>query len=228
LAVALLTVGLTVPQLFLVTGLMNAAVAFYIYGLVPEFLLRFACWALIHTVYRLEKIGTEQIPETGPALLVCNHVSYVDVMVISASCPRPIRFIVDERFLRKPGLRYLLRDFRAIPVQATASGVIQEALQKGELVCCFPEVEITDSGTLGPFRVDIKKVLGETDVSVIPMALKGLWGSVFSKRHGPFPKSLFRMRLFLPIKLNVGEPFAARDITTKRLQIEIAELGGEG
>jgi len=224
LAVALLAVGLTVPQLFLVTGLMNAAVAFYIYGLVPEFLLRFACWALIHTVYRLEKIGTEQIPETGPALLVCNHVSYVDVMVISASCPRPIRFIVDERFLRKPGLGYLLRDFRAIPVQAAESGLVQEALQRGELVCCFPEVEITNSGTLGPFQVNIEKLLGKTDVPVIPMALKGLWGSVFSKRHGPFPKSLFRARLFLPIKLNVGKPLDFDEASTARLESDIVAL----
>jgi 1-acyl-sn-glycerol-3-phosphate acyltransferase len=236
LAVVLLAAGLSIPELFLVTGLMNAAVALYIYGLVPEFLLRFVCWILIHSVYRLDKTGVDQIPEVGPALLVCNHVSLVDALVISASCPRPIRFAIDQRLLRKPGLRLLLRDFRVIPFQAAPSApelpypdaqLVQEALLRGELVCLFPEGPITDSGAINPFRIDVEGLLDGICAPVIPLALKGMWASVFSRRYGTGLKSLFRARPFLPISLVVGVPLLSAEATSLRLQAEVAALRGE-
>jgi MFS family permease len=90
-AIGLLDLGFTIPQLFLAAAVFNAAVAIYIYALVPEFLMRFLIWLLVHTVYRLDKSGLEHIPDTGPAVLVCNHVSFVDGLVTAAACPRPIR-----------------------------------------------------------------------------------------------------------------------------------------
>src|SRR5258706_784107 len=99
---ALLDSGLGFPELFLVVGLMNAAVAGYIYLLVPEFLMRFICWLLIHSIYRLEKRGLENIPEKGPAVLVCNHVSFVDPLVILAASPRPIRLVMDHNIVKTP------------------------------------------------------------------------------------------------------------------------------
>ena len=116
LAIGLLKAGLSIPELFLVTGLMNAAVALYIYGLVPEFLMRFLAWLLIHTFYRVEKEGLEHIPDEGACVVVCNHVSYVDAVVIAACVRRPIRFVMDHRIFRVPVLSFIFRTMRTIPI----------------------------------------------------------------------------------------------------------------
>ena len=104
------------PELFLVTALMNAAVAVFIYGLVPEFLMRFLAWLLIHTFYRVDKRGLEHIPDEGPCIVVCNHVSYVDAVVIAACVRRPIRFVMDHRIFRVPVLSFIFRTMRTIPI----------------------------------------------------------------------------------------------------------------
>ncbi len=109
LAIALFQLGATIPQVFLVTALLSAAVAIYIFTLVPEFLMRFMAWLLIHSVYRLRKTGLEHIPDTGAALIVCNHVSYVDALVISAACRRPIRWVMDHRIFQTPLLSFFFR-----------------------------------------------------------------------------------------------------------------------
>src|SRR5205814_3626970 len=116
LAAALLHAGLSLPELYLVVALMNAAVALYIYTLVPEFLMRFMVWMLIHSVYRLRKTGLERIPEEGPAIVACNHVSFVDALVISAACRRPIRWVMDYRIFRIPVLSFFFRTVRAIAI----------------------------------------------------------------------------------------------------------------
>jgi 1-acyl-sn-glycerol-3-phosphate acyltransferase len=148
MATALLRSGSPLPQLFLVVGLMNAAVAAYIYFLVPEFLMRFICWLLIHSVYRLEKRGLENIPEEGPAVLACNHVSFVDPLVILAASPRPIRFVMDHRIFKIPVLSFVFRTGKAIPIAPAkedealmnaAFDRVAEALAEGELVGIFPE-----------------------------------------------------------------------------------------
>src|SRR5689334_13132573 len=150
---ALLHAGLTLPELYLVVGLMNAAVAVFIYTLVPEFLMRFIIWILIHSVYRLEKSGLERIPDEGPAIIVCNHVSFVDALVISAACRRPIRFVMDHRIFRIPVLSFVFRTGRAIPIapakedsamMENAFAEVAKALKDGDLVGIFPEGRITD------------------------------------------------------------------------------------
>ena len=115
-AALFLELGVTVPQLFLLTAALNAAVAIYIYTLVPEFLMRFLAWLLVHSVYRVEKSGLENIPEEGPAVLVCNHVSFVDAVVIMAASPRPIRFVMDHHIYRTPVLNFIFRTGGAIPI----------------------------------------------------------------------------------------------------------------
>ncbi len=161
MAKTLLDAGLTFPQLFLVVGLMNAAVAAYIYMLVPEFLMRFVCWLLIHTFYRLEKSGLENIPDEGPAVLVCNHVSFVDPLVILAASPRPIRFVMDHRIFKMPVVSFVFRTGKAIPIAPAkedeklleaAYDEVSKALRAGELVAIFPEGRITDTGEINPFR----------------------------------------------------------------------------
>lgn len=232
LAVALLSMGLTIPQLFLVTALMNGAVAFYIYGLVPEFLLRFLCWIVVHTVYRLSKTGQENIPETGPALLVCNHVSMIDFLIISAGCPRPIRFVLDERMMRNPIFRIYFRGSKMIPFETGRSLVdrrlpvekIHQALADGELVCVFPEGQISDSGAVTPFRITLDDVLKKTDTIVIPCALKGLWGSIFSRQFVNPLRALIQARLFLPIEMTIGRPIPGTTTDTSCLQREVELL----
>jgi 1-acyl-sn-glycerol-3-phosphate acyltransferase len=237
MAMALLSAGLTIPQLFGVLAVMNALVAAHIYTLVPEFLMRFLCWILVHTIYRLEKRGLENIPEHGPALLVCNHVSFVDPLVILAASPRPIRFVMDHRIFRTPILSFVFRTGKAIPiapakedpkVMEEAFDQVAQALEAGELVCIFPEGRITDTGDLYPFRPGIRRVLERTPVPVVPLALKGLWGSFFSRVHGgKAMRNPLRNKLFERIGLEAAPRVRPEEATPEFLQATVAELRGE-
>lgn len=235
LAMVLLKAGLSIPELFLVTALLNAAVAVYIYTLVPEFLLRFLAWILIHTVHKVKKIDTHNIPEEGPAVLVCNHVSYVDAIAILASSPRPIRFIMDARIFAVPVLSWLFRSIRAIPilpakdnpeVMQKALDSAAEALENGELVCIFPEGRLTTTGDMGEFKGGIKKIIDRTPVPVIPMALRGLWGSMLTKqKSNPFSRG-FKRGIRSQLTLAVGPSVAPENATPEYLQTLVAELRG--
>jgi hypothetical protein len=232
----LLDAGLTFPELFLVVGLMNAAVAAYIYFLVPEFLMRFLCWILVHSVYRLEKRGLENIPATGPAVLVCNHVSFVDPLVILAASPRPIRFVMDYRIFKTPVLSFVFRTGKAIPVAPAkenekllndAYDKIAEALEHGELVAIFPEGRITDTGELYPFKRGIGRIVERTPVPVIPLALKGLWGSFFSRRGGPAMSRPSQLSPFRHIALQAAAPLAPAMATPEELQDVVLAMRGD-
>jgi 1-acyl-sn-glycerol-3-phosphate acyltransferase len=236
MAKALLDAGLTLPELFLVVGLMNAAVAAYIFTLVPEFLMRFLCWLLVHTVYRLEKRGVENIPEEGAAVVVCNHVSFVDVLVILAASPRPIRFVMDHRIFKMPVLSFVFRTARAIPIAPAkedpvllekAYDDVARGLEAGELIGIFPEGRITDTGELYPFRGGVARILERTPVPVVPMALKGLWGSFFSRVAGAAMTRPFRRGAFSKIGLEVAPPVAPALVTPEGLQAEVAALRGD-
>lgn len=235
MAAFLLGHGFTIPQLFLVTALLNAAVAAYIYTLVPEFLMRFLCWLLIHSVYRLRKTGLEHIPDDGAALVTCNHVSFVDALVIAAACPRPIRFVMDHNIFRIPVLSFVFRTGRAIPIAPAkedpvmlerAFDEVARALEAGDIVAIFPEGRITHDGEMGPFRAGVARILGRTPVPVIPMALSGLWGSFFSRVDGAAMRRPFRRGLFSGVYLRVGAPVGADRATPELLQARTLELRG--
>jgi len=232
----LLAAGFSVPQLFLVTAVLNAVVAIYIYTLVPEFLLRFIVWLLVHTVYRLRTEGIEHIPEQGPAVLVCNHVSFVDALVIMAASRRPVRFVMDHRIFRLPVLSFVFRESRAIPIAPAkedpaltqrAFDTVADALAAGELVAIFPEGRITDTGELTPFRPGIRRIVERSPVPVVPMALRGLWGSFFSRKDGPAMSRPLRRGLFNRIELIVGSPVGTSKATPETLQAHVAALRGE-
>ena len=236
LAIGLFKAGLTIPQLFLVTALMNAAVAIYIYTLVPEFLMRFLVWLLIHSVYRLKKSGLDQIPEAGPAVLVCNHVSYVDALIIAAACRRPIRFVMDHRIFRVPVLNFVFRTGRAIPIASAredpallerAYHEIARALEQGDLVGIFPEGKLTDTGEMSSFRPGIKRIVERTPVPVVPMALRGLWGSFFSRMGGSAMMRPFRRGVFSRIALLVGQAVPPGAVTPEGLQAAVLALRGD-
>jgi 1-acyl-sn-glycerol-3-phosphate acyltransferase len=235
---ALLDSGLSFPELFLVVGLMNAAVAGYIYMLVPEFLMRFICWLLIHSIYRLEKRGLENIPEKGPAVLVCNHVSFVDPLVILAASPRPIRFVMDHNIFKTPIVSFVFRTGKAIPIAPAkedgklleeAYDRIAQALEAGELVAIFPEGRITDTGDLYPFRGGIKRIVERTPAPVVPLALKGLWGSFFSRRGGKAMTKphLLISNLFKKISLEASAAVAPAAATPEGLQVEVQRMRGD-
>ena len=235
IAIGLLALGLTIPQLFLVTALMNAAVALFIYDLVPEFLMRFLAWLLIHTFYRVDAKGLENVPDEGPCIIVCNHVSYVDAIVIAACVRRPVRFVMDHRIFRIPLLSFIFRTMRTIPIapakedarmKERAFAEAGEALRAGEIVGIFPEGKLTDTGELNPFRPGVQQMLEATPVPVVPMALSGLWGSFFSRSHDG--KAMRRIRgAFSRIAFIVAPPVAPERVTLAGLQSTVLALRGE-
>jgi 1-acyl-sn-glycerol-3-phosphate acyltransferase len=215
---------------------MNAAVAVFIYTLVPEFLMRFIVWILIHSIYRLEKSGLERIPDEGAAVIVCNHVSFVDALVISAACRRPIRFVMDHRIFKLPILSFVFRTGRAIPIAPAkedpammdrAFAQVAQALRDGDLVAIFPEGRITDTGELYPFRPGIRRILEATPVPVVPVALRGLWGSFFSRKGGAAMSRPARLLPFKKIGIVVGELVPAAAATPEALQANVLALRGD-
>ena len=232
IAGALLGAGFTVPQVFLFTGIANAVVAFYIFLLVPEYLLRFVAWGMSRFIYRYKVRGDEHIPTTGAAVLVCNHVSFVDAVLLMAASPRPMVFLMDHRIFRQPVLGWLFRLAKAIPIapqkedpQAYEAAFERaaEVLRAGDLLAIFPEGGITKDGTLQPFKGGIVKILDRAradglDVPVVPMALTNLWGSYFSRiEQGTAMVRPFRRGFLNPVGLNVGAPMPAAEVTPELL-----------
>lgn len=234
LAALALNAGLTIPQLLLLTGVLNAFVAIYIYSLVPEFLLRFIAWLLVHFVYRLDRRDIDNIPEEGPALLICNHVGFADAIVISAACPRPIRFIMESSIFKIPVLSALFRGMKAIPVAPQkedpkvyerAFELVAAELRDGNLVCIFPEGRLTPDGEIGEFRAGMMRILKETPVPVVPLSLSGLWDSMFSRKYKQVWKRLPR-RFLAKITLKVGQPVPAEQAEVQDLRQRVVELRG--
>ncbi len=232
----LLQLGLSIPQLILVTALLNALVAIYIFTLVPEFLMRFLAWLLIHTVYRVDKSGLQHIPETGPALLICNHVSFADAVIIMGVVRRPVRFVMDHNIFKVPVLNFIFRTSRAIPIASAkedptqlerAFDEVARALEAGELVGIFPEGRITDTGALYPFRNGVTRIIERTPVPVVPMALRGLWGSYFSRMGGRAMSRPFRRGIWSRIGLVADAPWAPERVTAESLQEKVLALRGE-
>jgi 1-acyl-sn-glycerol-3-phosphate acyltransferase len=235
-AVVLGPLGLPIPVLFLLTAALNLLVAIYIYTLVPEFLLRFLSWLLVSALYRVRRQDTERIPASGAAVIVSNHVSFVDALVLMAMSPRPIRFVMDVGIFRIPVLSWLFRQVKAIPITSakaepalvdSAFRRVSEALREGQLVCIFPEGRITADGEIQPFRPGISRILESDPVPVVPVALQGLWGSFFSRKDGSAMTRPLRRGLFSRIGIRVGSPVAAAEATPELLQHQVALLRGD-
>jgi len=230
---ALLSANFTIPQVFLITGLLNAVVAFYIFMLVPEYLLRFVAFIVTRVVYRFKVRGDEHIPTQGAALLVCNHVSFVDPILLMAASPRPIRFIMDHNIFKMPLLGWFFKLAKAIPIapQREDAGTYELAFEKaravladGELLCIFPEGAITRDGSLGEFKGGVMKLLETNPVPVVPLALQNLWGSYFSRAGGAAMSKPFRRGLFSRVGLVAGDPLAPAAVTTVALRERVGHL----
>jgi len=230
----LLAVGVTIPHIFVVLAVLNVVVAVYIYTVIPEFLLRFGAWCVANLMYRIRITGQEHIPPQGPAVLVANHVSFVDWLIVASVSARPVRFVMDSSFMRPRVLSFLFRDAKVIPISseskkpqvlAVAYDRIASELENGQLVCLFPEGAITRDGQLHPFRHGIERIVERTPVPVVPMALVGLWGSFFSRRWGRAMSRPFR-RVWSRVSVVIGEPVPPEGVTAEGLATEVAALGG--
>ena len=236
LAMALSALGLNVPQVLLVTAILNALVAAHIFRLVPEFLMRFVSWLIISLLYRLRVSGVERIPEQGPALIVCNHVSFMDALLVMGSVRRPIRFVMYYKIFNIPLLNFLFRHAKAIPIAAAkedpalmaqAFEQIDAALAAGELVGIFPEGQITRDGEFNVFRPGVEKILAQRPVPVVPMALRGMWGSLFSRADSALRRMRLPRRFRAHIELAIGEAVTPEQASAAALESKVRALRGD-
>ena len=238
LAGALLKAGFTVPQIFLFVGLANAVVAFYIFLLVPEYLLRFIAFMISTCMYRFKVTGDHHLPTQGAAVLTCNHVSFIDPVLLMAASPRPIYFVMDHRIFKMPVLGWFFKLLKAIPIASrTEDPVLYEAafeaaakvLRDGDLLAIFPEGGLTKDGELQLFKGGVMKILENAkrdgvDAPVIPMALTNLWGSYFSRVEGAAMTKPFRRGFFSRVGLKVGSALPADQVQPAVLQERVATL----
>ena len=232
LAIVVLSSGYSIAQLFLVVAILNAVVAIYIYSLVPEFFMRFMVWLLIHSIYRVRARGLEKIPDEGPAVLVCNHVSYVDALIIAGCIRRPVRFVMYYKIYNLPVLNFIFRTAKTIPIAGKyedeallnkAFDEIDQALIDGDVVCIFPEGKLTADGKMNTFRDGVEKIIARRPVPVIPMALQGLWGSAFSRQRSNIFYRLFK-GFKSSIGLVVGDLIQPQQASAKMLQDKVQDL----
>ena len=229
----LLAAGLTIPQVFLVIAVLNAVVAFYIFMLVPEYLLRFVAFVAARLVYRFKVRGDEHIPATGAAILVCNHVSFIDPVLLMAASPRPIRFIMDHAIFRTPLLGWFFRLAKAIPIapQKVDPTTYEQAFERarqvlsdGDLLCIFPEGAISRDGEIAEFKGGVMKLLETHPVPVVPIALQNLWGSFFSRHSGRAMSRPFRRGVWSRVGLVAGPAVAPAEASQAGLRERVSRL----
>lgn len=226
----------SIPQLFLLLAVMNAAVAIYLMVLVPEFLMRFLAWIYIRFMYRIEVHGVENhVPDEGPALLVCNHVSYMDALILSSAIPRPIRFVMYYKIFNTPFASWAFKAARAIPIAGKnedaelmqrAFDEVDNALAEGELVCIFPEGRLTPDGEIGNFKSGMEHILEKRPVPVVPLAIRGMWASIFSRKG---VKSYWRVpgRFRAHIAVIADVPTAGTHAKAEDLEVKVKALRGD-
>lgn len=235
LSIAVLAAGFSIPELFLVLAILNAVVAIYIYSLVPEFLMRFLAWLVVNVIYRVRPEGIDNVPEHGPAIVVCNHVSYMDPLILSAAIRRPMRFVMYYKIFQLPLLRFFFQHMKAIPIAGSREDeeIMNEAFEKvdaelaeGNIVCIFPEGSITRDGEIQRFRPGIEKVIAERPVPVVPVALRNLWGSWFSRRKSGKLRTI-PGRVFAKVPVVIGEAVNPADVTAEKLEMLVRTLRGD-
>lgn len=228
----LMKLNFSVPAIFLILALGNAAIALYIYTLLPEFLMRFMIWILANIMYRLKITGAKHIPQSGPAVLVCNHVSFIDWMIIAAAVKRPVRFVMDHSYAKGKITRILLRQAKVILIAPfkenpellrIAFEKAAQELQNGNILCIFPEGKLTSDGKIHSFKPGIEKIIQDSPVPVVPMALRGLWGSLFSREGG---RAIFKRpkRFWSRVELILGDPVSPDQVSVELLHDRVKTL----
>ncbi|RPE75801.1 MFS transporter [Vulcaniibacterium tengchongense] len=234
--------GWTIPQLFLALAVANALVAVWIFTIVPEFLMRFLSWVLVRSLYRLRVRGVERhVPDEGAALVVCNHVSYMDALVLSASIPRPVRFVMYYKIFNIPVMRWIFRTAKAIPIAGAkedaalmqrAFDEIDAALADGQLVGIFPEGALTKDGEIAPFKSGVERILRRAaengrPVPVVPMALRNMWASMWSRRDGRLRRMRVPRRFRAHVEVIAAAPVDGSAADASSLETKVRELRGD-
>ena len=205
--------GLSPRRIFLFGGVLTLAGAIYVLFLLPDALLRFLLWCATHSFYRIRIVGRDHIPGKGGALFVCNHVSWVDALLLIASTDRPVRFLMFKDIYEQAWMKPLARILGVIPISSEqrprelihSLQTASDAIRNGEVVCIFAEGQITRIGHLLPFRRGFERIMKDVEAPIIPVGLDGVWGSIFSFHKGRFLWKLPR-RFPYPITVNYGKP----------------------
>lgn len=235
LAIVLFKFGFSIPELFLFAALLNAAVTLYIFYLLPGFLIRFGIWAFVRTFYRTTYQGLQNIPKEGPCILICNHVSFIDPLIIMAGMRRPIRFVMDATIFRQPIIQFFFRSMRCIPITSAKDNAaikeqafksVSQALSKGHVIGIFPEGELSRNGTMQSFKPGIERILEKNPVPIIPMGLQGLWGSFFSRKYGKAMFHIPRNFIWGKITLLVGPAILPEKTNRFHLEKVVQDLVG--
>ena len=219
-------------KLILIFGVATIGTTAYIVSVVPDFLIRFVLWTVTHTVFRIRIVGQENLPLRGPALLVSNHISHVDGLLIGASVQRVIRFMVWRPIYEMKALRWFFKLTSAIPVGTRSPREVLEAVRRakhelaaGEVVCIFAEGAITRTGNLLPFKSGLERIVAGSNAPIIPVHLDRLWGSIFSFERGKFfwkwPK-----QIPYPVTVSFGRPLPST-ATAQQVRQAILELGSD-
>lgn len=235
ISIAVLQAGFSIPQLFLVLAVLNVVVAVYIYSLLPEFLMRFFAWILITVFYRVRPTGLENIPASGAAVVVCNHVSFMDPILLSGAIRRPMRFVMYYKIFSIPVLKFFFKAMKAVPIAGaredkeimeSAFDTVDDELAAGNIVCIFPEGALTCDGNIQRFRPGIEKIIARRAVPVIPVSLGRLWGSWFTRRQDGTMR-MIPGRLFARVPIMVGPAVAATEVTAAKMELLVRTLRGD-
>ncbi len=231
--VCLSLLQLSIPQFFLLLAGLNGLVLVYIYFQAPDFFWRFVVWIVTHTMYRVRHKNLNNLPQRGGTLLVCNHVSYMDALLLAGACPRPIRFLMDKDIYNLPVINAFCRACKAIPVDAndrksvrTAFAQVATYLENGDIVCVFPEGHLTQDGEIAPFMRGIDLIIKRSNVQVIPVALQGLWGSYFSRAGG---HALLKCptRFWSKVTIVAGNCVPSEETNSQLLRQQVMTLRGD-
>ncbi|MEG3791832.1 MFS transporter [Lysobacter sp. CCNWLW3] len=226
----------TIPQLFLALAIANVLVAIWIFTLVPEFLMRFMSWVLVRALYRLRVKDIEHIPDEGAALVVCNHVSYMDALILSASIPRPVRFVMYYKIFNIPVMSWIFRTAKAIPIAGArenpeimrrAFEEIEAALADGQIVGIFPEGALTKDGEIAKFKSGVEHILAKQPVPVIPMALRGMWTSMWSHRDSRMARMRVPRRFRAQVEVVAAAPMDGAAADAEGLEAQVRALRGD-
>ena len=226
----------TIPQLLLAVAVLNAFAAIYIFSLVPEFLMRFIAWVLTKMMYNVDVKGIEEhVPDEGAALIVCNHVSYMDALILGGAIPRPARFVMYYKIFHIPVASWFFKTARAIPIAGAkedpdimqkAFDEVDKALAEGEIVGIFPEGKLSTDGEIAEFKSGVEKILARRAVPVVPVALKGMWASMFSKRNSKLGQLRVPHRFRAHIEVEAGPAVPAAEVSAQVLEAKVKALRG--
>jgi 1-acyl-sn-glycerol-3-phosphate acyltransferase len=234
--------GWSIPQLFLALGVASVVVAIYIFTIVPEFLMRFLSWLLVRAMYRLRVRGVERhVPDEGAALIVCNHVSYMDALILAATIPRPVRFVMYWKIFNIPVMSWIFRTAKAIPIAGAredpalmqrAFDAVDATLAEGELVCIFPEGRLTRDGEIAAFKSGVERILARADeagrpVPVVPMALRGMWQSMWSHHDSRMGRMRVPRRFRAHVEVIADAPVDGLEATAEVLEAKVRALRGD-